>query len=254
MPDFQWSGHSNRSRAARLTRGWNFHRQIIVPVIGAALLSACATTQHVASVTALKSTSGPLKIVMMPLDVQLSVLTAGGVLEPHSAWTEAAKANITSAVKNVEQTRQIEFLVHQQPAEADPDAARLHELEALNGAVGQAILFHKFVVTLPTKKDVFDWTLGSDVELLRNRTGADYALFIYMRDSYSSSGRIFLQFAAALVGIGLAGGQQIGFASLVDLQSGNVVWFNFLQSAAGDLRTPEPAARTIKTLLETLPR
>jgi hypothetical protein len=46
----------------------------------------------------------------------------------------------------------------------------------------------------------------------------------------------------------------VGFASLVDLETGNVVWFNRLARAAGDLRT-EPAAReTIQTLIAGLPQ
>ena len=36
----------------------------------------------------------------------------------------------------------------------------------------------------------------------------------------------------ALLGVGLAGGSQTGYASLVDLRTGRVVWFNNLASAA----------------------
>jgi len=62
-----------------------------------------------------------------------------------------------------------------------------------------------------------------------------------------------LIFNSALLGVGVAGGQQAGFASLVDLSSGNVVWFNFLNSTVGDLRTEEPALKTIELLLKDLP-
>jgi hypothetical protein len=143
-------------------------RQFIVFIAGAALLSGCATTQHVASVTALKSTSGPLKIALMPLDVQLSVLTAGGVLEPHSAWTEAAKNNINAAMDGVEKDRQVEFLSCEQPAESDPEADRLNELETLNGAVGQAILFQKLQLVLyqGTRMVYFDKELANVQSLI----------------------------------------------------------------------------------------
>ena len=63
---------------------------------------------------------------------------------------------------------------------------------------------------------------------------------------------IFL--AAALFGVGIQGGSQLGFASLVDLKTGNVVWFNRLARASGDLRTEAPAEETVKTLLTSFPK
>ena len=42
---------------------------------------------------------------------------------------------------------------------------------------------------------------------------------------------------------GLAGGSQTGYASLVDLRTGRVVWFNNLARGFGDLREPEPARK-----------
>ena len=52
----------------------------------------------------------------------------------------------------------------------------------------------------------------------------------------------------------MQGGEQHGFASLVDLRSGDIVWFNRLLSVVGDLRTEEPAAKTVSQLLEGLPQ
>jgi hypothetical protein len=46
---------------------------------------------------------------------------------------------------------------------------------------------------------------------------------------------------------------QTANASLVDLSSGRVVWFNRLMRRSGDLRDPEKAAETVKSLLEGFP-
>ena len=51
---------------------------------------------------------------------------------------------------------------------------------------------------LATKKDAkgkprMDWSLGPGVAALREATGADYALFTYVRDSYASGGRTALR-------------------------------------------------------------
>jgi hypothetical protein len=48
------------------------------------------------------------------------------------------------------------------------------------------------------------------------------------------------------------GGQQVAFASLVDLKTGQVVWFNTLASSVGDIRTQEGADKMVKTLLESM--
>jgi hypothetical protein len=59
--------------------------------------------------------------------------------------------------------------------------------------------------------------------------------------------------SALLFGVVPQGGMQLGFASLVDLQTGQIVWFNRLVSPAGDLRTPEAAEKAIQELLVNNP-
>jgi hypothetical protein len=58
----------------------------------------------------------------------------------------------------------------------------------------------------------------------------------------------------ALFGVAMPGGQQLGFASLVDLETGNVVWFNRVLRNTGDLRNADAARETAQTLLAGLPR
>ncbi len=60
--------------------------------------------------------------------------------------------------------------------------------------------------------------------------------------------------ALALFGVGVPGGSQVGYASLVDLNSGQVLWFNRLLRASGDLREAEKAAETLDALLERFPK
>ena len=222
-------------------------------LLGILLLNGCATTKHYASVSKLARSTVGTKIVLMPLDVELSILTAGGVLEPNAEWTQAAQAYMNSAITAFQRQHNLEFFPYKRPELSDSEYAELIDLERLHGAVGQAILFHKYQVPLSTKKDVFDWTLGATAVVLKQRTGADYALFIHVRDSYSSAGRVFVQMAAAVLGVGVQGGQQIGFASLVDLNTGDIIWFNYLFSGTGDLRTEQPATKTVEVLLEGFP-
>jgi hypothetical protein len=74
-------------------------------------------------------------------------------------------------------------------------------------------------------------------------------MFIFVRDSYATAGRQAAIVVAALLGVGLQGGTQVGFASVVDLKTGDIVWFNRLLRAQGDMRTPEHAAETMRALV-----
>ena len=144
--------------------------------------------------------------------------------------------------------------------EINPDYAsddRQVQLIKLNEAVGRSILVHQYAggpAQLPTKKDGFDWTLGPEVQYLREKYGADYALNIFVRDSYSSSGRTALIVVGLLFGVSIPGGIQLGFANLVDLETGKVVWFNRLARQEGDLRTAEAARATTDLLMTSFPQ
>ena len=107
---------------------------------------------------------------------------------------------------------------------------------------------------LATKHGRFDWTLGPGVSVLRDATGADYALFTYIRDSYTGGGRAAMRVVGALLlGGDIGGGQQVGLASLVDLRTGQIVWFNLLVDESGDLRDANGARATVASLLKQIP-
>lgn len=244
--------HGDRARSSNRTRLFR-----LVPVFAAlAILAAagCAQTSVLRS-SDLKPLTAPVRVLVMPPDVELSELTAGGLLEPKADWTQQARSHVIAALREELQAKGTP-VVYQPPTNDPGEETAYTHFVKLHDAVGGAILVHKylFVHRLPTKEGKFDWSLGHRVGRLRERTGADYALFVFLRDSYASPGRVALIVGAALLGVGIPGGQQYGFASLVDLRTGDVIWFNRLVDPGGDLRTPEPARKAIKTLLTDLPQ
>lgn len=186
------------------------------------------------------------KIVIMPADIELYEVSAGGVFEPRAEWTTAAQQHVRNAYK----ARQAKMGL--QVVDMDDDTSEpMLELNRLNSAVTGAIANHHFgQMALPTKEGKLDWSLGPGVALVREKTGAEYALFTYIRDSYVSAERKAAMVVGALFGVGIAGGGiQFAFASLVDLRTGQVVWANRVLRASGDLREAEPAQETIDTML-----
>ncbi len=193
-------------------------------------------------------------VLLMTPDVQLGEVTAAGLVEPNAEWTAMAEKHIVTALKEQLAKRKSRLVLYKSP-KADTPKARIHnQLIKLHSAVGSSILMHKFATqTLPTKEDKFDWTLGPQARIVGHEYGADYALFVYLRDTYTSPGRVAVMVLAAVLGVGVPGGAQIGFASLVDLKTGDVLWFSRLARASGDLRTPSAAAESVKTLLKDFP-
>jgi hypothetical protein len=220
-----------------------------------AVLVGCTQTDSLTTSQTFQRPAGTARVLLMPPDVELYELLASGLQEPQAAWTDAAKRNVEAALADALRPKNAELLPYLTPT-ADPAVERRHtQLIKLHDAVGYSILAYQYggLNQLPVKKGKFDWTLGSEASLLQREFGADYALFVFLRDSYSSEGRKALIVGMALLGIGVSGGSQVGFASLVDLKTGNIVWFNRLISTTGDLRTPEPAREAVEELLRNQP-
>lgn len=222
----------------------------------ACLLPACVSTQVR---TAQDPAGKPMRIdgsvVLVEPDIELYAVGAGGVQEPRKAWTESARRLYPQAARELLQAQGIplrpDFAL---PADAGPEN-RLRQLQLLNQAVSISILSYGRGGTLRNKHGKFDWSLGPGVADLRQATGADYALFTYVRDSYTSGGRAAMRVLGfLLLGGDIGGGVQVGLASLVDLRTGQVVWHNLLLDQTGDLRDPAGARETAGDLLKGIRR
>jgi hypothetical protein len=227
------------------------YRAILTAVSIALVVSGCGTTSVRKSSTATFEWSSPSKrVVLVEPDVELGALEASGGFEVRADWTATAQGFISKDVAEHVGRKGAELV----EAERLTDTHEI-QLSKLHSAVGRAILLHLYnpQLKLPNKGDALDWTLGSGTNDMRKHYGADYALFVYVRDSYTSAGRALMMVGAALFGVGIQGGQQTGFASLVDLRTGNIVWFNRILNGSGDLRTAEPAKKTVDDLLKEMP-
>lgn len=221
----------------------------ILFLVLAALASSAALAQAVRA-PEFDRLAGNSRIVLMPLDVELFTMTAGGMTEPQAHWTEQARGHMLASLRRREAAMDTPLI------ELEQQDTQVAELNHLHGAVAGSIALHHYLghYELPTKEKRMDWHIGADTAWLREKTGADYALFLFVRDSYATAERKMTMFLAAMVGVGLPAGIQVGYASLVDLQTGQVVWFNRLIRGTGDLREAAPAEESITALLDKFPR
>jgi hypothetical protein len=192
------------------------------------------------------------EVVVMPVDVELFSMSAGGVNEPRADWTASAHGHMKQALQDKARKLGIKFKqMDEQSADAFAEQVSLH------AAVARSIALHHSVGgawALPTKDGKLDWSFGDAMQALKQQSGSQYGLFVWVRDSYASAERKMAMVGMAILGIGLTGGSQVGYASLVDLGSGQVVWFNRLARASGDLRDAVSAAESIEALMTGFPK
>src|SRR5215217_7522887 len=227
-------------------------------------VSACVQTQQYADVQ-FTPPQGDYKLLVLRPDVTVGSITTGGMVEPRADWTDQARASIVEAIRAQQATRggNVTF-VERRNALPGVTPEELAEVERLNAAVAESIVIHKYLGDyLPTKRGKgLDWTLGQDAVRLGQKSGYDYALFLHAEDQVASTGRIalgVLGVAGCFVGFcapNIGGATQLNYASLVDLKTGQVVWFNVVRAgsqvpgiAFGDLRSPQGAAQMVDRLL-----
>jgi len=231
-------------------------RTIAALVVVAFFTSACQTTA-VYTNDALKRSEDRVRLLVMPMDVELSEVSLGGVTTIRADWTGAANQHLEKSLADFLAERKVDIITYV-PPQSDPDITSHNEqLVKLFTAVGSAISVHHYVpaFALPSKGEAFDWSMGETVKSLGERYNADYALFITVKDSYATAERAAaVAVAAILFGVALQGGVQFGVAALVDLHTGEFAWFNQLARTAGDIRTAKPAKETLTSLMLEFPK
>jgi hypothetical protein len=227
-------------------------------------MAGCVQTRQYADLQ-FTPPQGDYRLLVMRPDVTVNSVTTGGVEQPRADWTEEARPNLVAALRAQQAARggKVQILAHRNELRGVSED-EVADLERLHSAVGNSIALHKYLgAYLPTKpRYALDYTLGEDAVALGRKTGYDYALFMHADDSIVSGGRVALQvlgIAGCFVGFcapNIGGGGQFAYASLVDLKTGDVVWFNVVQTGSqiagikmGDMRTPDGAAQLVERLL-----
>jgi len=191
------------------------------------------------------------KILLMPVDIEICELTIAGMCEPSASWTKNSKENIIISFEEILNKRNAVLMKYDKSQQND----EIIQIIKLHTQVGQEIINNEYgKFELPTKKE-FGWSLGKKVKLLKKKYKSDYAIFIFFRDQYSSTERVIYSIVTAVLfpGIIPIGGSQIAFASLVDLNSGEITWFNGYYRSFGDVRDLENARNTVDKLFEEFP-
>ena len=198
---------------------------------------------------------GTAKILVFRPKIRVGAQSTAGMFEPNADWTQQARDNLGAALASAQ--GKLGNMVVPAPDAVGADAEKLAGYQSLFSVVAESVIEYQFFKgnRLPTKKrkGSFDWSLGSEIAQLGRDSGCDYALFIVTDDGYGSTGRKVLQVFAALARVPVTSGWHKGFAGLVDLKTGDLLWLNADLQMGGDVRTTDGAQKRMRQLLEGFP-
>ncbi|MDH3670216.1 MAG: hypothetical protein OES46_03530 [Gammaproteobacteria bacterium] len=200
--------------------------------------------------------AAPTTIVLLPPNIEVSEVSAGGVVEEVPAWTEKAIANLKRGINAYAATKgNLEIFAF--PEIAENEVAIVNEHLALYDVVAGTA----FQMTTTGgsawkhKVDHFDYTLGSGLAFLKERTNADAGLLVLGRHQIATGGRVAASVLAALfAGAYVATSRNFLTLGLVDFKTGDILWFNYTTGASGkDMQQVEDAGAIVKRLLDEFP-
>ncbi len=197
----------------------------------------------------------PVSIVLFRPDIHVSEQTAGGLDEPKPEWANMARTQLSASIAKMQAASG--FKLVPLPDENGAASSGLDNyLSLFRAVVNSAMSYQLFPDSrLPTKSASFNWTLGPEAKALLPAIRADFGLFISTTDSYPSPERLKME---ALRGdtpnIMASGGRShIGYAALVDLRSGDIVWINTNVKMRGVVHTSDGADLRVSQLLRSFP-
>ena len=234
----------------------------VLVVAGIVLLGACATSGTAVHRELAQSPERPLpkKVLLLPAEIRVHEISAGGVVEKVDEWSRTASSHATKYVRGLASERRL-FELIEAPALGQEEQAQLDQHVALYELVGASAALARasaFSVWQERAKD-FDYTLGPGLKALAERTGIDAAMIVIGTDYISSAGRRAAMVMGVLLGVVTGavilpqGGVSFLSVGVLDMRTGNLLWFGTDQSSATDFRNERDLHQMLERMFQTYP-
>ena len=238
----------------------NRQRACALWLVAALLLAGCAAGPTARLHYTLKAdpASRPVQqVVLLPVDVDVYEMSAGGVKEEVPEWSRAAATNVRTALLMT----------------AGGDACcmtRRFDTAALTGderalveehlALFNTVVANSLTADLPGnsawkfKNEHFDATLGDGLAFLKTKYGMDAGLVIVGEDVVSTAGRKTTAVIGAIFGVAVPLGHTVLIGGLVDFSSGDLLWMDHaVSNGTADLRDPGSCRELARVLMKDYP-
>ena len=202
----------------------------------------------------------PRKILLLPADIRVHEISAGGVVEKVDDWTGAASNHAMKSMRSIAGSKKL-FELNEAPAFSDTDKQVLEQHQALYELVANSADFARSGPFMPWRERAknFDYTLGPGLKDLAVRGDVDAALIVIGSDYISSAGRKATMalgiLAAAFTGVAVvpAGGVAYVSVGVIDLRTGNLLWFATNRGQSSDLREEKQVQAVLDGLFDSYP-
>lgn len=196
----------------------------------------------------------PKRILLLPPEITVKELSAGGVPEKVPEWTKQASENVAREMGALAAGRG-DFELVKLPELTAEEQDLLEEHLGIYFQV--ALAAHRLTATAVQgwehKRQRFDYTVGDGLKFLRQKTGADAALMVIGEDVVSSGGRKAAFVLGALVGVGIPMGQSLLSVGIVSLEEGDLLWMHNDFSVAKDLKDAQSVREMLNTIMAVYP-
>jgi hypothetical protein len=191
---------------------------------------------------------------ILPPDIKVYSVSAGGVRELRDDWSAAGRDNVIAAVREGLKGQHVEI----RPSPSDKETQeQIDDLQALYRAVAESIGDHAYPLGMSAfrhKLERFEYSIGP-VDRLLQKYRADALLILHGYDEVSSGGRKALRTVSWILPIGnqVQSDSAALTIALVD-RSGTVLWFDLASRTGGtDFRDRASMVEAVKVLLARYP-
>lgn len=233
-------------------------------LLALAVLAGCAGQVKNASlhnsISGKADQSMPRRMLLLPPDIRVHEISAGGVVEKVDAWTQSANGHAMKSVREIGSSKKL-FELKEAPTLSAEDKGVLDQHLALYELVAISADFSRSGPFAPWRERAqnFDYTLGPGLKDLAEHSDMDAALIVIGSDYISSAGRKATMalgvLAAALTGVVVVPRGGIAFVSVgvVDLRTGALLWFSTNRGKQNDLRDEEQVRDVLESLFQEYP-
>lgn len=194
----------------------------------------------------------PIKVLLLPSDLKIYNFTAGGSLDIQPDASAAADKQADADLQQMLPSDGFQLVL--MPSLSADQQQRLKESIALYRLASEdAKAVDNLGGDWKQALQRFDYSVGPNLQFLKQSTGADYALIVFGADADSTGGRVAMSVFFAALGVGIARGRNYMYAGLVDLNTGNIIWLDDDHKNASNFTDKKAVDAIIQNLLQDYP-
>lgn len=237
--------------------------RIVGLLLAIAVLAGCATTPDASlhqSIAGRPDQQMPRRVLLLPADIRVHEISVGGVVEKVDDWTSRAGGHAMKSLQEIARSKNL-FETKESPPLSEEEKHALDQHLALYELVAGSADFSRAGPFAPWRERAkrFDYTLGPGLREFAERSDMDAAVIVIGSDYISSAGRKATMalgiLAAALTGVAVVPAGGISFVSVgvVDLRTGDLLWFATNRGQAKDLREEAQVQAVLDRLFKSYP-